>query len=142
VRFERLDRRVHHDAGVVQVGRDLQRVFHVGRDIAMGQPARHEAGAGRQGRNDAVEAKGAPVLARRVPGQQVPALARLHHPVRLHRARRGGGVVVAVVEAQFEPVGAGFGEQRDGLQPDLRLAAHQRYHRRAHAVEPAARMSA
>ena len=116
-----LDGRVEVDDGLGIVGVQGEALGDHGGGVGLVDA--DEARAGEPHPAHAVESEGAPVVARRVMGDQVPTTVDVHHPIGLDQPVGGVAAAVDVVEPEpFEPA-AGLGHQHDGGGVDRRTGA-------------------
>ena len=76
---------------------------------------------------NAVQAEDAPVIARRIPGHQVPALAGVRHALRFHHARAGLAAPIPIIKRHPQLIAAGRrqrGQQRRVHRGAMRLQRH------------------
>ena len=105
-----ISRPVQHHARLITLVHTRHRTRNVGTQVARWRRAWREMVARARSALHAVDSEGAPVVARRVPGHQVPVIAGVHQPVRLHRAHAGLTAQVPVAEAHLQLIAAGRGQ--------------------------------
>ena len=130
---------MQHDARPLGMRRCRDGARHIALQItAIGRCPRREMRAHLRVAHDAVDAEGAPVAPHAVPGHQVPALAGVHHALRLHAAPRVAALGVFVVELGAQLVAACACQRRQHGGLDHGADAVQRQDGRAQRVHPLA----
>ena len=125
-----LDGRVEDDAHGVLVRRRGHGARDVPGEVVVGRGARGEVRRRGDGRRDAIDAEGPPVLPGRVPGDEVPAPVHVDDAMRFDGSLALGAAVVAVPELDAAVARAGGRQGRYGPELHGRSGLRQADERR------------